>query len=247
MNEYEKILWGFGAAVGAILVGWILNQGSEWFSVRHADKRNLKQILYTMFETHYLFLRIDVRPLLDKVSQKIYSLVPGNEVTPELKGSIDEVFNKIISGFVEPDLLEDFKKLQSRYEDSIKLLSTIDPLMAYYLGGKINVVQAFTKMESAFEHLKAVIPVPPAEMKAMTESFLAKLKPDIVGEQTRELEEEMTKIAWKINPWIWHKAKKSLRRINRNMTKEMDERVDKLFNMMPPFPSAQQQTPSRQT
>jgi Asp-tRNA(Asn)/Glu-tRNA(Gln) amidotransferase C subunit len=120
-------------------------------------------------------------------------------------------------------------KIEASYQESIKTLSTIDPIVAYYLSGKTSIVERFEIVEKWFEQLKQACPADVTEIEERTKKVMEILKPNLLSEVNADLEADISSIAWKINPVIWWRTKDTIKQIRHNANIEIDDKLEEVF------------------
>ncbi len=232
MSDYNKLLLGFIFSVIGTAFGWILNQASQWFCARQEDKKNLKKVLYNLLEIYYIFLRSDIEKFTKKITEKIFALLPKDQQTIQSKRDLTSIYKDFAEYLLKPELLDEFKKIEAGYQESIKTLATIDPLMAYYLSGKTSILEGFGKVENYFEQLKQTYPTEATEIESGAKQVMSILKLGIFDETIKDLEGDILDIAWKINPVVWFKTKRTIRRIKQNTSKQIDKNIDEFLEKL---------------
>ena len=177
-------------------------------------------------------MRSDLDKYTQKVTDKIYTKIPTEEQTEELKKLIQTIFVGIQKNYLKPDLLKEIKAVQDNYQTSIKTLATIDPLTAYYLSGRTNIIETFDSIEGMLENVKEQFPYDHNEIQFGANHAIRVIKPDIFKDSLVDLENDIKKIAWKINPYVWYKSKRAIDHLktlmHENIDKEIDNMLDKL-------------------
>lgn len=234
MTDFDKIFWGFIFSAIGIVFGWTLNQLGQWFRTRQEDKKNMKIVLFYLLETNFVFIRSDFDKYIKKIKSKVYSKIPLNEQTEEAKTLIQTIFSFIITNYLKPDLLKEIKIVHENYQNSINTLAAIDPLAAYYLSGRTNILETFDTIEKMFDNIEEQFPNEQNEIKIGASQVLAIIKPDLFKTSLDDLEKDIRKIAWKINPYVWFKSIQAIKRmkaiINEKIEKEFDKLFDKLYH-----------------
>lgn len=235
MTDFDKIFWGFIFSVVGIVFGWTLNQLGQWFRTRQEDKKNLKIVLFNLLETYFVFIRSDLDKYVQKITVKVHSKIPLNEQTEEAKTLIQTLYSGIMTNYLKPDLLKEIKIVQENYQNSIKTLAAIDPLTAYYLSGRTNILETFDTIEDLFVNVKEQFPNEQNEIQLGASQALNIIKPDIFKETLIDLENDIKKIAWKINPYVWFKSIRAIKRLKANTNEKLDKEIDKLFDKLKPL------------
>lgn len=235
MTDFDKIFWGFIFSVVGIVFGWTLNQLGQWFRTRQEDKKNLKIVLFNLLETYFVFIRSDLDKYVQKITDKVHSKIPLNEQTEEAKTVIQTLYSGIMTNYLKPDLLKEIKIVQENYQNSIKTLAAIDPLTAYYLSGRTNILETFDTIEELFVNVKEQFPNEQNEIQLGASQALNIIKPDIFKDTLLDLENDIKKIAWKINPYVWFKSIRAIKRLKANTNEKLDREIDKLFDKLKPL------------
>jgi hypothetical protein len=239
MTDFDKILWGCIFSAVGIIFGWTLNQLGQWFRTRQEDKKNLKIVLFNLLETYFIFIRSDLEKYVQKITDKVHSNIPIDEQTEEVKNVIQTLYSGIKTNYLKPDLLKEIKVVQENYQNSIKTLATIDPLSAYYLSGRTNIIETFDSIEGMFDNVKSQFHNEHNEIKLGANQAIDIIKPDIIKDSLADLENDIKKIAWKINPYVWFKSRRAIGRLKVNTNENLDKEIDKMFEKLKPLFSGQ--------
>lgn len=235
MNDFDKILWGFIFSAIGIAFGWTLNQVGQWFRTRQEDKKNLKVVLFNLLETYFIFTRSDFDKYIQKLTDKVYSKIPKEEQSEEIKALMQSIYSGFLTSYLKPELLEDLKITQESYQNSIKILATIDPLTAYYLNGRTNIVERFDTIQSWFDNLKEQFPNEGSRIEDGAKQALKIIKPDLVNDSFLDLEKDIRNISWKINPYVWYRSIQVLKQLKSNANEKLDKEIDELLNKILPL------------
>jgi len=235
MNDFEKTVWVFIFSAIGIVFGWTLNQLGQWFRTRQEDKKNLKIVLFNSLETYFIFIRNDLDKVVQKVTDRVFEKIPQDQRTEGGKKIIHTIYSAIFTNYLKPELLEELKVIQKNYQNSIKTLASSDPLMAYYLSGKTNVIERFDTIQSWFDNLKEQFPNEGNEIELGAKQVLGVIKPDIVNQTLADLEKDIKNIAWKINPYVWYKSIRAVKQLKSNANEQLDKEIDELLNKLSPL------------
>jgi hypothetical protein len=225
----DKLFWGFVFSTVSIAIGWSLNQLGQWISVRNEDKRKLKSILYHLLEVHHLFLRSDFGILVKIVKDKIRQLIPAKEFTPEVDAVLTNIFTAFANNLVTKDVLKNFQRLELGYEESIKNLSAVEPLIAYRLSGKTSIYTALEGLSSHVSGLAELLQSDKTKFDKEMKQVVDIMKPDLTKNIIQELENDMLDIALKINLFTWWELKGVLKKYRATITEDMTKEIDALF------------------
>lgn len=229
MNEFDKIFWGFIFSAIGILFGWTLNQMGQWFRTREEDKKNLKTVLFNLLEIYFLFIRSDFDKIIKQVTNKVFDKLPIDQRSEEGKVIIYQLYQGIATTYLKPDLIEEIKSVQENYKNAIKTLASIDPITAYYLSGKTEIMKHFDSAENWFDNMKEQFPDDEEQINFVANKAIDFIKPDILNDVLDDLEDDITNIAFKINPYVWYKSKKAIKRLKTSGNEKIDKEIDNLF------------------
>lgn len=232
MTDYDKIFWGFIFSATGIALGWTLNQIGQWLKTRQEDKKNLKIILFTLLETYFVFIRSDIDRYIQKVTDKVHSKFPEEQRTEESKLFIQTLYSGVLSSYIKPEIKIEIKAIQESYQNSIKILASIDPISAYYLSGRKNIIETFDTIQNLFDNLKEQFPSDQNEIELGAKQVISIMKPDILQDSLSDLEKDIKRIAWEINPYVWVKSRRAINRLRANNNKLIDSDIDKLFEKL---------------
>ena len=235
MNDFNKLLWGFIFSAAGIIFGWTLNQLGQWFRGRQEDKRNLKFVLFNLLETYFIFVRSDIDKFANKITNKVHSKIPKEHQTEESKAFIQTLYSGVLTSYLKPELQSELKVIQENYQNSIKTLATIDPLTAYYLNGKNNILEIFDLIQELFDNLKEQYPTEQGEIEKGGRQAMRIIKPEIFQSTLLDLEKDILDIAWKVSPWTWVRSKRAIKRLKINAEKRIDKEIDELFEKLSPL------------
>lgn len=232
-KKMENLNWTFLGALFSVAFGWFLNELGQWFRTRKEDKKIKKQILYNLLETNFIFNQLDTSEVTQMLTNRILLRIPENEQTEELKQYLNHLYSGIIRGLLQNDVAEKLSTIEEKYTKAVDNLATIDPITAYILNGKTNIMQSFDLLQEYFEEVKEHFPVEEELVQNQILSTVDALKPEIIKEAISDLEDEIKDIAFSINPWTWIKVKRTLQsskdRIKNEGEKQIDELLDKLI------------------
>lgn len=232
MEEFDKILYGFIFSVVGIIIGWFLNQIGQWFKARTDQKRTLRFVLFNLLETYHLFSKSDFYFFTKKISKKIKCHIPIEEQTKDIDIHIDQVFSDLVNNYLKPKLLSELNGIENDYKNSIKALAEIDPITAYYLNGKSSILERFEQMENWMNMLQHQNPSEAHEIKKSSKLIMEIIKPNMFKETQAELETDIKKIAFSINPVVWYKSRMAISRVKENLSKEIDSEIDEIFEKL---------------
>ncbi|WP_199119934.1 hypothetical protein [Pedobacter sp. ASV28] len=138
-------------AFGGIVLGWILTQGANWYKGRKEDNRVRNETIFQLLEISYV-----LRKAIDINSKDLMELfVEFSKNNPELNmGDPPPEMESILNNSVIPMLKEHFynelKDINDDYEQAVKSLAPVDPIIAYSLRGKASIVGQFDQLVKNF-------------------------------------------------------------------------------------------------
>jgi len=124
----RETIFVFISSLICIGFGWFLNETSQWFRLRKEDKKKLKQVLYSLLETFYLFSLSYpeyYKDVIDSVSRKVIEMFPKKIQTEEIKNYLSSFYFDILKGILKPVWINRLSEIKNNYQLSINELSKI--------------------------------------------------------------------------------------------------------------------------
>ncbi len=162
-------------------------------------------------------------------------IAPSEEFTPQTEAIFTTVISTVLNNIVLDDMLKSLKKLESGYEETIKNLATVDPLIAYRLSGKTSIFETLKELKPQLSSLAELFQNQATNIDSEIKQILDILRPDLANEIVKTLEGDIIEIAWGINTVIWWKMKGRLKKFRQINNKEMDKYIDSLFTKIEPM------------
>jgi len=212
--------------------GWFLNETSQWFRLRKEDKKKLKQVLYSLLETFYLFTLSHpeyYKDVIDSVSRKVIGMFPKEIQTEEIKNYLNTFYFDILKEVLEPAWINRLPEIKNNCQLSINELSNIDPILAYQISGNTSIFEYFKEMETLLKEFKGFLEKNTTSSNVV-QLLTDKVKSTLFNEAINDLENDIRKIAWKINPVVWYNSQKTIKYRKETIKKESKEKIDKFFN-----------------
>lgn len=234
MTDFDKVFWGFIFSAAGIAFGWILNQLGQWSRIRQEDKRSLKIVLFNLLETYFIFSRSDLDKYVEKITNAVHSKLPIEEQTDDSKITIQRIYTAMVVNHLKPELVNEIKAVQESYQNSIITLAAIDPLTAYYLSRRTNIIEGLDSLATFFENIKEHIPEEQGAAQIQLNHFLRVIKPDIFSDALNDVEVDIREVAWKINPYVWYKSIGAIKKLKLRSDANFEEEFDKLINKVNP-------------
>jgi len=213
--------------------GWLLNELGQWFRTRREDRKVKKKMLYLLLETYYTFNKLDTSPIITEISKIIAEKLPPEIQTEELKLEINKIYHNAIDQNIEDNVADEILDLEESYKKGIEDLALVDPITAYRLKGKNDIIETFDQMAEAMESIKKQLPE--EEQQRIPDSIFNMVKPELLKTTFMDLEEEIKKISLNIGPLTYYRSKKVIRNlknsVDENKRKEMQKFFDKILPM----------------
>lgn len=234
MTDFDTIFWGFIFSAVGIAFGWFLNELGQWFKTRKEDKKIKNQILYNLLEINFVFNQLETSEITQLLADRILVRIPKEEQTEELKQSLNQFYSEIIGELLEDNVNEKLEIIEAKYSKALDDLATIDPITAYRLNGKTNIMQSFDILHDYFDAVKKQFPGEEEIIQDQINSTIYSLKPEVIKEAISDLEDEIKDLALSINPWIWFKVRKTLQSSKDRIRNEGAKKIDKLLDKLMP-------------
>ncbi len=234
MTDFDTIFWGFIFSAVGIAFGWFLNELGQWFKTRKEDKKIKNQILYNLLEINFVFNQLETSEITQLLADRILVRIPKEEQTEELKQSLNQFYSEIIGELLEDNINEKLEIIEAKYSKALDDLATIDPITAYRLNGKTNIMQSFDILHDYFDAVKKQFPGEEEVIQDQINSTIYSLKPEVIKEAISDLEDEIKDLALSINPWIWFKVRKTLQSSKDRIRNEGAKKIDKLLDKLMP-------------
>jgi hypothetical protein len=234
MTDLDTIFWGFIFSAVGIAFGWFLNELGQWFRTRKEDKKIKNQILYNLLEINFVFNQLETSEITQLLADRILVRIPKEEQTEELKQFLNQFYSEIIGELLEDNVNVKLEIIEAKYSKALDDLATIDPITAYRLNGKTNIMQSFDILHDYFDAVKKQFPGEEEVIQDQINSTIYSLKPEVIKEAISDLEDEIKDLALSINPWIWFKVRKTLQSSKDRIRNEGAKKIDKLLDKLMP-------------
>jgi hypothetical protein len=233
MEEFDKIIWGFGLSIMGTAFGWILNEASHWLRTSREEKKVLKKVIYNLLETLHIFSRADIEKEVKYLSEKTHGKLGAGEQQKLPKQLLETMYLNLIEQLNSTELKNDVKKIEGNYHSAIDELSMIDPITAYYLSGKTEIFDRFDRfdefMNSAKQDIQNQINEP---VEINNKELLRFFRPEILNETKEILEEEILNLSKKVNWIYWFKMKKTVKKIKKKADEGFKEKIDEIIGKL---------------
>lgn len=132
-------------------LGAALTQVATWVNMRQADKRNIKEALYSLLEFDYALtglVRLNASlPLMVRLLKKQFPIA----IPPQIEVELDKLLTSLLRDTFTPIFSQPLTELRESYHASLLKLAPIDPIGAYRLRGQADVMQRLPTMVQAMQ------------------------------------------------------------------------------------------------
>jgi hypothetical protein len=229
----EKLDWSFISALISVAVGWFLNELSQWFRTRKDDKKAKRQVLYHLLEAHHVFKRLDVSEFIDMFIERYLLRLPQEAQTHENKQIIVNTYTPYLQSLLTQDVVKELGQLEEKYINALDSLSGIDPITAYRLNGKTNIMKVLNFLQNYNSGLPEKFPGEEELVQNQIDATMDVMGPQIIKDANRDLEDEILSISCSISFLSWYKVRKLLKKsLNKGGTdsiREIDAIIDKII------------------
>jgi hypothetical protein len=230
MDSNNQIILGFVISLIGTAFGWFLNQASDLWMQSREKKRKLKTLIFYLLELYQLLIKSDYSKFSDRLIDKILKKIKDPNLTAENKGEIKKLFSVILAQNVTPLLQKDFDAIKENYENSIKELATIDPIRAYYLKGKNEIVNKFDLLPGIMEQLKTIVPDNFDQVNEKVQVIFDSTREKFLKEAAGDIENEILELARIVGLFQWWRIKGTLNRIKTTSDLDTDRQIKDLLN-----------------
>lgn len=132
----------FIIAVVSLTLGWLFTQLTNYINIYKSDRRIQKETLYFLLE---LYHHISKLKKIDHAAKSYADIIKKEE--PELIQDEQELENAIwllkseIKKFQYPKIDQELAELDKNYNDALIKLASVDPINAYKLRGKNQIIR----------------------------------------------------------------------------------------------------------
>jgi len=233
-------MWTYISALGSVGFGWLLNELSQIIRTRQSDKRIKKKVLFYLLETLHTFKKLDINDDIEAISEALLKKLPKEVQNEEGKKFLQKFYRELISNLIEKEVANNMSELEESYKLAIEDLSLVDPLSAYILKGKNKILDTFDQLAIIFNQAENEFPEEGEEIKLQGSNVMEILKPELLTESIKDLEEEVRNISWSIGIWTWHKCRRAINKPHK-IDNEKKRKIEELLDRFMPQISAIQQ------
>jgi hypothetical protein len=222
--------------VFAVFTAWFLGFTNQQYTFNRQDKIKLKRLLFNLMELRYwiqkeLHLDKQMKEILDLFFVEMLKHIPfPADQMPGIKQMMLGIIRKQF--LLQPKLPD----LESSIETIVKELAEVDPVFAFELTGKFHVTEKISAIQSYLAQVDAPQGDDPSEKDRIMELVL---RPQMMGEVVRQLDEHILDIARKISRNMLNQVKAMVYSPDEGIDKEqtmafLNEYIPRLLEHAPP-------------
>ena len=197
--------WKDWLPLAGVAVGWGLNECSQWFIFRRDERKPIGRALTDLLEVRHRLLAIP--KAVELMAAKLN--LPADAHAP---------LKLVLGALFPPD-----EGLAKRYEESVSLVSGMNPLLAFRLRSQDVVGPLLQRLRTMA-----------LQDSPQTVTMFSKMEDYLVRQLSPHLDLLIRELAWEHGWWTWLKTKERLRR-PLEIPEEFWEGVSALI---PPQPTA---------
>lgn len=228
MNDLTSFKWGLIISASGIAFGWLLNQLSQWVRSRKEDKRNLKKVIFNLYEIHYVLQRSDMNRIIEIVINKIYLRLPKQVDNDESKEFIKNIYKKFYENDIKKYLLNNIEEMHGEYHQSIALLAEINPRIAFYLKDKTKILYLINLVQNGVETLIQEFSEENSDPEQ--EQNYDYIKSELINESLKELRSIIKKLSFMVSPIEWMKSMRFIKLQERLLKENANSKFNDLFD-----------------
>jgi type I site-specific restriction-modification system R (restriction) subunit len=230
MESYGQIIIGSVIAIVSTSIAWFLNQTESYWADKKERNKKLKSLLSHLLEIYQLMVKADIGRFTDKITSKVFKKLKDESLTAETKKQIKDYYEQLGTTFFNPVLSNDLDKVKAGYEESLKDLSEIDPVRAYWLRGKNEIFERLQMFNQFIEEVKSQSPQEFQQIGPYLDSIINSTKKTLIKEAVNDLEEEIIEISGLVGRKQRKEIIETLIRISGNQDKSIDKMIKDLFS-----------------
>lgn len=232
MDSYIQIIVGSVIAIISASIGWFLNQAESYWNDKKDRNKKLKSLLSHLLEIYQLMIKSDIARFTDKVANKVFKKMKDTTFNTEDKKQVKAFYEQFATTLFSPMLESDLGKIKDGYEQSVKDLSEIDPIRAYWLRGRDEIFERLGSMNEFVDEAKSQFPTEFEQMGNHVDSVISSTKKKLLQELIADMENEILEIADLIGSKQRIDVNDTLLRIKTNQDKAVDKMIRDLFSKL---------------
>lgn len=215
-----------------VLLGWLLNEISQYFKRRIEYGKELKTLLFHLLSVYFFLVRIKVfKEKLSEIIKKISET--KNEIanwTPEAKKGLEEAIKTYLDLRHESN---PFSNALKSYEECVERMIAIDPFIAIELKRNTilyeylkNVTERMSKMNSIKTEHKLF-----GSNRKLEKEFNDYFQNIYIKDSVEVLEEVIKKISRSIGIFAYKKANAEMKDFREINLEDFDKHIQDLFEL----------------
>ncbi|ADR23461.1 hypothetical protein MATR_26870 [Marivirga tractuosa] len=144
------------STLAGIVIGWLLNELRDYFKLRRENKRVINHVLFNLLEIRSILAKTEMEhssEFIIKLIEDKYPQVPKKQMRFYMRS----IFNLYLKKIVADNQNNSIQSIENRYKDSVDDFSKIFPLLAYEVGGKINLYNYLTFLTKYVEKIDDMV------------------------------------------------------------------------------------------
>jgi len=125
-----------------IVLGWALTSANKIWDNRKTHNKIRNKVLYNLLEIQFQLRKTtqDFSHYLNILQSAFDDIFYPVKLPPS---ETEQVFNAMIKTYLKEHISKELESLEPTYIISVEMLSEVDPVMAYYLNGRIAAFRAY--------------------------------------------------------------------------------------------------------
>ena len=225
-----------------VILGWLLNELRDHFRVRRDNRRIVNSVLFNLLEIRFFLSRTELDKFTKKVIDYLKQKFP-NEIPKDIQSIINQIFNIFLQTIIAEKHSVAIKSIESKYNDSIKELSKIYPILAYKVGGKLSLYNYLEYLKDYTEKVNEILnmelignsksKIGPMNFDKLKETLGSSLQPVLYNEAMDVVTNDIKKTSRKLGLRTSRACKKIMKtQDSSDITKELDKILDSHFKVM---------------
>ena len=189
-------------SIGALLIGWFLNEISQYFRRKKEDKKGLARAITELLDIrHQMLARYIIAP---KIGEKL-----------GLPENVSKVFGEQIVKIFLSEFLNT-EEISRRYNEAVNTISNVDPILGFRLRSKELIQNLIVKVETVQENVTANNQISEQDLDQISE-----MKKGFLREGLEVLGDTLIELGW-LHSWkTWRGLKKIIKRNDDKVLEEL--------------------------
>ncbi len=188
-------------------MGWVLSELSGWFKKREEHRRVYRHVVFQLLELYFLLRRIDALDVEAWVN-RIVARLPKEARTPEVKQQLGMMIKFTIDPMLKEITVPKVKALGAGFEAAVEELSRVDPLTAFKLRGRTELIDQLDLMTTVVERVRPSDQAP--DKRAMEDHLLNGVaRPTLLKQAMARTRKEILGLALRCGVFEWWRIMRS--------------------------------------